>query len=197
VCGHVHQARGGERVRWDTDRLTSPGDEAAAEAAEASVEAWEDPNPDPSSAKISLVDLTARGGKRPLDFTCTSGAAAPQLVGCGTSGHQQQHDSDLPDPAQRFPCASSHPGPRPPGGQDRVEPAGGGPGARMGNNPDSAPTVEHGGGTISESTGQMDRTGRRETCIVNCAIMATGWPHTGGKRFNKPIVVDLDLPVWR
>ncbi|KAL1876822.1 hypothetical protein VTK73DRAFT_9199 [Phialemonium thermophilum] len=38
---------------------------------------------------------------------------------------------------------------------------------------------------------------RSETCVVNCSIMATSWPHVGGKRFNKPIVVDLDLPVWR
>ncbi|EAQ86097.1 hypothetical protein CHGG_07350 [Chaetomium globosum CBS 148.51] len=179
VCGHVHQGRGAERVRWDTDRLTTE-DEAAAEA---SVEAWEDPNPDPSSAKISLVDLTGRGGKHPLDFT---NAAQP-------AGDTPEH---LPDPpAQRFPCASSHPGP---GGQDREGP--GDPEARVGN-PDSALAVEH-GGAISESMGQpaaaaaTDRTGRRETCIVNCAIVATGWPHTGGKRFNKPIVVDLDLPVW-
>lgn len=40
------------------------------------------------------------------------------------------------------------------------------------------------------------RMGRRETCVVNCAIMANNYPHVGGKRFNKPIVVDLDLPVW-
>ncbi|KAK3297207.1 Metallo-dependent phosphatase-like protein [Chaetomium fimeti] len=179
VCGHVHQGRGAERVRWNTDDLAAE-DEAVA-AAEASVEAWEDPHPDPSSAKISLVDLTARGGKRPLDF---HNAARP--VG-------DTSDRRLPDPAQRVPCASSHPGP---GGQDRVV-GPGDPVVRIGN-PDSAP--EHGGAVISESTGQpvaMDRTGRRETCIVNCAIVATGWPHTGGKRFNKPIVVDLDLPVWR
>lgn len=37
---------------------------------------------------------------------------------------------------------------------------------------------------------------RRETCIVNAAIMATSWPHRAGKRFNAPIVVDLELPVW-
>lgn len=36
---------------------------------------------------------------------------------------------------------------------------------------------------------------RRETCIVNAAIVATSWPHHGGKRFNSPIVVDLELPV--
>lgn len=36
---------------------------------------------------------------------------------------------------------------------------------------------------------------RKETCIVNAAIMATSWPHRGGKRFSSPIVVDLELPV--
>ncbi|KAL3425193.1 calcineurin-like phosphoesterase [Phlyctema vagabunda] len=41
------------------------------------------------------------------------------------------------------------------------------------------------------------REGRRETCVINAAIMASSWPHgQDGKRFNKPIVVDIDLPVW-
>lgn len=39
------------------------------------------------------------------------------------------------------------------------------------------------------------RMGRQETCVVNCAIMAKSYPHRGGKVTNKPIVVDLDLPV--
>jgi hypothetical protein len=43
----------------------------------------------------------------------------------------------------------------------------------------------------------LGRMGRQETCIINAAIMASSWPHgTGGKKFNKPIVVDIDLPVW-
>lgn len=37
---------------------------------------------------------------------------------------------------------------------------------------------------------------RKETCIVNAAIMATSWPHKGGKQFHNPILVDLNLPVW-
>lgn len=37
---------------------------------------------------------------------------------------------------------------------------------------------------------------RKETCIVNAAIMARSWPYTGGKAFNRPIVVDINLPVW-
>ena len=39
------------------------------------------------------------------------------------------------------------------------------------------------------------RLGRRETCIVNAAYMANSWG--GAKRFNKPIVVDVELPVWQ
>lgn len=37
--------------------------------------------------------------------------------------------------------------------------------------------------------------GRRETCVVNAAILKSKFPHKGGKQFNKPIVVDVDLPV--
>jgi hypothetical protein len=41
------------------------------------------------------------------------------------------------------------------------------------------------------------RAQRHETCIVNAAIMATNWPHQGGRKFYPgPIVVDLELPVW-
>ncbi|TQV90976.1 ser/Thr protein phosphatase [Cordyceps javanica] len=37
--------------------------------------------------------------------------------------------------------------------------------------------------------------GRRETCVVNAAVLKSKFPHAGGKQFYKPIVVDLDLPV--
>lgn len=40
------------------------------------------------------------------------------------------------------------------------------------------------------------REGRKETCVVNAAIMARSHG-MGAKRFNQPIVVDIDLPVWR
>ena len=37
---------------------------------------------------------------------------------------------------------------------------------------------------------------RKETCIVNAAILATSYG-AKPKRFNKPIVVDIDLPVCK
>ncbi|KAK4127985.1 Metallo-dependent phosphatase [Parathielavia appendiculata] len=108
VCGHIHEARGAQRLRWDTDGL-SIGDQVA---------------------DCLLVDLTARCGSHPLDF----------------------HD------AAPYPL-----------------------------------------GTDCKRRGQPNttiRAGRRETCVVNSTTLATGQPHTGGKRFNKPIVVEIDLPIW-
>lgn len=46
------------------------------------------------------------------------------------------------------------------------------------------------------SDAHANRRLRKETCIVNAAIMARSWPYTGGKVFNRPIVVDINLPVW-
>jgi len=60
----------------------------------------------------------------------------------------------------------------------------------MGNTT-KANTVETGD---HETKAHVGRLGRRETCIVNAAIMANSWG--GKKRFNRPIVVDVDLPVW-
>ena len=49
---------------------------------------------------------------------------------------------------------------------------------------------------IEPGTSHEDRQSPgKETCIVNAAIMATSWPHQGGKKFNAPVVVDLDLPA--
>jgi hypothetical protein len=54
--------------------------------------------------------------------------------------------------------------------------------------------------TISGTIGQFEyasQTLRRETCIVNAAVVATSFPHHGGKRFNSPVVIDLELPAWQ
>ncbi|KAF6833889.1 ser thr protein phosphatase family protein [Colletotrichum musicola] len=123
VCGHVHEGRGAERVRWDL----------GVEFGEDAVEAWQDPGA--GGNKQSLVDLTRRSG-RPL----------------------------------------ANDGAREPG-------------------PDAEPGIGD-GSSADPGSAEATRAGRRETCVVNCAVMAKSWPHVGGKTTNKPIVVDLDLPVW-
>ena len=42
------------------------------------------------------------------------------------------------------------------------------------------------------SSDHVDEASR--TCIVNAALMQNSWP--GPKRLNKPIAVDIELPVW-
>lgn len=52
--------------------------------------------------------------------------------------------------------------------------------------------------SISSQEQSSDRShnskGRNETCIVNACILANVFPYVGGKKFNAPIMVDLDLP---
>ncbi|KAL1838160.1 hypothetical protein VTJ49DRAFT_2986 [Mycothermus thermophilus] len=170
VCGHVHQARGAERVMWDVDGRPAEEDPAAAPAAAIlSREPWQDPNPDPTSAKISLVDLTSRKGNRPLAFyeglvvvaPPDETPNAPHVAAGPTSGWSDGASHLVGDTVERQSGEQAPFGP--------------------------ADSCESG-------VRQPDRSGRRETCVVNAAIMATGWPHVGGKRLNKPIVVDIDLP---
>lgn len=45
----------------------------------------------------------------------------------------------------------------------------------------------------------VGRQGRKETCVINAAIMASSWPYKlkDSRKYNKPIIVDIDLPVWK
>jgi hypothetical protein len=150
VCGHVHEGRGVEYVRWD--------------GGEESIKRWEDPGKD--NKKVSLVDLTTRrddavhdtglvfhGGETDADSPEIPGpVVVPESLGRLDSKAKYKA---VPNP---FPSPAAH-----------------GPGRSL-----------HGGLRF------------QETCIVNAAIMASSWPHgSGGKRFNKPIVVDIDLPTWQ
>jgi hypothetical protein len=47
--------------------------------------------------------------------------------------------------------------------------------------------------TTLNMAARMDIVDRKETCIVNASILATNWPHKGGKKFNAPLVVDVNL----
>lgn len=42
-----------------------------------------------------------------------------------------------------------------------------------------------------QSTVTVPRT-REGSCIVNCSILGSSWPHPGGKRFNRAIICILD-----
>ncbi|OHE92793.1 calcineurin-like phosphoesterase [Colletotrichum orchidophilum] len=160
VCGHVHEGRGVERVRWDL----GCGGSAFREDG---VERWSDPG---QGNKQSLVNLSVKGGN-PLrnDGSHPENGSSDRVVGNTPSG----------------PSASASASGETMSLETAAKP---GLGTRgLGGDPTSART---------DAAALAGRLGRRETCVVNCAVMAKSYPHVGGKTVNKPIVVDLDLPVW-
>jgi hypothetical protein len=182
VCGHVHEGRGAERVKWET----AGGNVAYAERG---FESWEDQSG--SGGKMSLVDLTAKKGKvldndggHPADVNHKDDDSPHH----GTEDNSGQAEGSLP---HRQPSSSAYrfsatgqtviDGPSIPGSAT----------LSLG----LAPTRNR-SPARSDMAALRGRAGRRETCVVNCAIAATSYPHIGGKQYNKPIVVDIDLPVW-
>ncbi|KAL2866704.1 Metallo-dependent phosphatase-like protein [Aspergillus lucknowensis] len=159
VCGHIHESRGYERVRWPTVPLLSGLDEAESLEGEVSKGIL----PPPGSKKQSLVDLT---GKR-----------APRLDNDGFAvGMDASSLTALFPPSQDFVVL-------PP----------------QGHRADQATEFSPSYPTEAQDS-DVERLSpqRKETCIVNAAIMATNWPHRGGRKFYPgPIVVDLELPGWR
>ncbi|KAI0117864.1 Metallo-dependent phosphatase-like protein [Nemania sp. FL0031] len=148
LCGHIHEGRGTERVRWNLDK--NPW-----QPAELGRTKWQDP--DPESNKNALVDLTAKGGN-PLDNDGSNGLS----------------EREIPrEQAAREPVEKDKDG-------DVVM-------LSLGGN--------LGSGSNSALAGRL---GRRETCVVNCAIQQSSYPHAGHgpRKLNKAIVVDLDLPFW-
>ncbi|EEQ27948.1 hypothetical protein McanMca71_005185 [Microsporum canis] len=105
ICGHVHEARGYERVKWDVNDM-----EPEATGTFGEISTTVGTLPPRESKKMSRVDLT--------------GKTYPRLANEGPM-----------DPA------------------------------------------------------------RNETCFINASILATHYPHPGGRKFNAPIVVDIDLPL--
>ncbi|KAJ9637145.1 hypothetical protein H2201_008307 [Coniosporium apollinis] len=188
ICGHMHEGRGVKRIRWS---LNMP----QVRYMEESTEIWTDPGL--GNNKQSLVDLTARSGK-PLD----------------------SHDGPLEQraPSNRVSFSPSSP--------EQSTPIPDDPAALVKADPDAhhvrahlhrrqkhrtlrglaeRSAAEKGWTELDEALSRLDdhdaaalngRMGRRETCVVNAAIKARSWGTVGTKLLNKPIIVDIDLPVW-
>jgi Icc-related predicted phosphoesterase len=183
ICGHVHEGRGAERVRWDLGVSN-------VKYKESGVERWEDPGQ--GNKKLSLVDLTVKGGG-PIRNDGAAGSLTndahvvpntlPSLA--PILSQDLPTNSLKPDSKATVKLGISH----------------------VTSNllavpVESLPSATRGQGGVPPSQrcdleALSGRLGRQETCIINAAIMASSWPHgAGGKKFNKPIVVDIDLPTW-
>ena len=192
ICGHVHEGRGAERILWD---LHSPN----VKYKEDITGYWTDP--DPGGKKQCLLDLTARGpaplrnqkAQDPSDLANTDGLTSGTLNGRRLNPWKQNHH------LMSSPQLDNH---------------------EMINTPTNALLRGTAGDVISSEakelipatrgqggmppSGRCDmeallgRLGRRETCVINAAVMASSWPYkvSNGQKYNKPFVVDIDLPSW-
>ena len=190
VCGHVHTGRGAEIVRWDLETRNVRYKESGAEAWDVGGDA----------RKPGRVDLSARGG-RPLGNV--SGEACGVIEAGALEGSPEPREDGEGAPAspgretkarlRDALCFREGRAASPP-----EDPTPAKPGAVA----ESSPGV-HGQGGVplgprSDVAALRGRLARRETCVVNAAVMATSWPYPkgpGARRFNQPIVVDIDLPV--
>ncbi|KAH1582472.1 hypothetical protein KXW39_003686 [Aspergillus fumigatus] len=164
VCGHVHEARGYERVKWASPSSTNAGPEQTEHQVVRGV------LPPRESKKQNLVDLTGKKGER-LDNDGYSVQANPNLR--TASFTPSQNALLLPSIA-----ASTS--------------------IMMPDSPQQSPNAPFSPcSSLIEDTGRGEiHPRRKETCIANAAIVASKWPHQGGKKFHPPIVVDLELPIW-
>ena len=175
ICGHIHESRGMERVSWD---LTCSN----VRYKEASTDYWVDPAPD--SKKQCLIDLSSRG-PNPLRNTDTAYPDATVHIGDETKPSNTA--SSLQRAAPATPSTSDTiDQPSCPNSTFSGQCSIGGRG--HGGNPPSLRC------DLPALAGRLDR---KETCIVNAAIMSSSWPYRGAgrPRYNKPFVIDVDLPT--
>ncbi|KIW96429.1 uncharacterized protein Z519_03498 [Cladophialophora bantiana CBS 173.52] len=191
VCGHIHEAYGVEAVTWD---LSSPN----LRYKERSVRRWADP--DPSSKKQFTVDLSSRAKSLALRNDGSIGNLIPstqlsRLRGVGVDGTADDASTDQQDRSGSLPNVPSPPTPPFPDFGKAQRPA---PSTIHSSNVKHLGTTGQGGPASSSRSDQeaiSGREGRVETCMVNAAYMGSNWPHRGGKKFHKPVVIDLDLPI--
>ena len=189
ICGHIHEARGIERVLWSPSRSDSLVE---------NVEYWQDPGS--GNKKLSLLDLTAKSGRPLGNSVVATRQIESDLLQGGPRGQPclSKHDQEVLQPDQvnlnstsssalsltKYALQDSEASGRV-GDSGAVEPKCG---------------VDASGAALQGDSGNLTRSfryeNRIESVIINAAFLG---PRLNGRTTgtNKPIVVDIDLPVWK
>jgi hypothetical protein len=198
VCGHKHEGRGAEKVRWNTETISVPRVDLVMEER---TEVWKDPGMGEGNRKMSLLDLTRRsafclddlGDEYGYDDDDNSTAAVDG--GEEVIGHGDHVPSVVGPESGEVPSSARE--------VEGLKVDGLSCGERVkamlefanGKEKEMSRVLEERQKMMGTTTEVLvGKPRRRETCIVNAAILANSWG--GRKRFNKPIIVDIDLPVW-
>lgn len=183
VCGHIHEARGVERMLWN---LRSPVDGSVVE----DVEKWQDPGA--GNNKQSLVNLTTAGGRFSSNGSGLTRQAGLAPQGDGSIVPQSRDCGGFPpvNPLQAGIFAHSE-------AEDKSK--------RATFTSQCGEAVFDGqGGHVSDAgrigqgqAGDVEAAERNQaTVTINAAMLGPRVPGKGMQPFNKAIVVDVDLPVW-
>ena len=196
ICGHCHEGRGAERVRWRLEGLSEQQQQHQQPLfMEDGCRVWTDPSG--SSKKQSHLDLTVKGG----DALDNHDSSVGHVIATTNSGETQASNasSRALSTGEEVGFKGKHPCPREQCDIWTEKLVGGGLAIS------EAAEGKEEEGKMGKATLRSDhdgwleavkgRMGRKETCIVNAAIMAGGHK-SGPKQFNKPLVVDIDLPIW-
>lgn len=182
VCGHIHEARGIERVHW-----SSPHNDSLVKG----VEHWHDPGR--GNKKLSLLDLTSKAAHSLSSSVLATRQIQSYSLQCS---EEDQLGFSMPgigvlQPDQENPNSTTSLI----GGALQESEA-------YGRIADSG-VVEHRRGVavpraaLRGDSGRQSRSSRyEETAVINAAFLG---PRINGKTtgINKAIVVDIDLPVWK
>lgn len=221
ICGHVHEGRGAERVRWDLES-------SHVQFKELESRYWVDPGL--NNKKQSRLDLTTKGAF-PLDNSDNVEArnpvaqvsskepskrcfgawrskdVFPKSLSQPVAEHQNPAPSILQDISQPSPAhhdthKNMHISNRflsfPSGLRSPATP-------KHPILPSLNLSTHYTATSVSKIPAEGCRMGRKETCVINAAIMASSSRQAAScsgsgsgrtaKVFNKAIVVDVDLPL--
>ena len=209
ICGHIHDARGVERVRWD---LMAPHIKYKEERTIGWTEIRQ-------GKKYASLDLSSEGC-HPLDNDGGTGQYATANIREPAS--PVLHESLIPRAkvsSNIYPKSIPNVAEQ---CQVSISDAAGVASIMFSTSKQATGTTQLGADDgelirpseiVSATRGQggmplsgrcdmealWQRLGRRETCVINAAIMASSCQHNGvkGKKYNTPIVVDIDLPMVR
>lgn len=186
VFGHIHEARGVEIVQWNDDTPENGYGNLVART-----EVWKDPGM--GNNKQSLVNVSAKGGRRLNDsgtvprnrddFSLASNA----LIHGGGVQHAETTQVLQPGVPQ---STSNLEGVADSAAEERAM------SSDLSQHRQAASQTDVGWSPVVPDV--ESGSARRETVMINAAVL--GPRVEGGARstlFNKPIVVDIDLPVWR
>jgi hypothetical protein len=224
ICGHIHSGRGVETVRWGWKTEASLSDEADPTAMDSgtlvsSVQFWNDLGA--SGKKLYLVDLTSSSARKAgRGSGCGHASLTRQLQPDSRCERPrgQAEASSAPDQTGHQPPSGGFAG-----GEKLIPTASltdvalrdsealwgdaGGRRRRGGDASSQQDESDTGHGSPDEATQHFAQlhsgvpwsetdVARSQTTVINAAYMG---PRVAGKTsasYNKPIVVDIELPLW-